>query len=210
MRLLASVLVAAGCAAPDAGPSCRFGPGDLVITEIMADPNGADDGLEWLEIVNAGPQPVDLAGLTLVASRADGSSARTHVMTTQPLAAGGFLALGDVPPDRKPLYLGYGFGADLELRNHDGRIALLCGATVVDEVSYALAPTGAALELDGALAPTAAANDVAGNWCPAVLSYDGVNRGTPGAANEPCAAKLGPGMCQDGDTLRPGPRPGRP
>ena len=45
--------------------------GALVISEIMADPEGADEGLEWFEIYNATSEPIDLEGLTLVYAKVD-------------------------------------------------------------------------------------------------------------------------------------------
>jgi hypothetical protein len=42
-------------------------PGDLRISEVLADPLGADAQREWLELWVAAPAPVDLAGLLLVA-----------------------------------------------------------------------------------------------------------------------------------------------
>src|SRR6188508_2566383 len=55
-------------------------PGDLVITEVMANPAGPDTGQEWFEIYNASSAAVDLSGLTLEYHKSDGSEQHSHVM----------------------------------------------------------------------------------------------------------------------------------
>jgi predicted extracellular nuclease len=40
-------------------------PPDIIITEIMYDPNSAEDNWEWIEIYNAGSDAVDLAGFVV-------------------------------------------------------------------------------------------------------------------------------------------------
>lgn len=62
----ASPLAAGGCAG---GPSCLGAatllPGDLVLSEVLYDPSGADDGFEWVELYNASGEEVCLEGLSL-------------------------------------------------------------------------------------------------------------------------------------------------
>ena len=55
------------CVGLSSGP----GPGDLVITEFMANTEGADDGLEWLELHNATDEDLSLDGAEL---RDDGTN----------------------------------------------------------------------------------------------------------------------------------------
>ena len=55
-------------------------PGGLVITEVMADPEGADDGLEWFEIHNASSEAIDLAGFDLIYSKLDGTGRKSHTI----------------------------------------------------------------------------------------------------------------------------------
>ena len=63
---------------------CTWGQPMVRINEIMANPNGADLGREYVEIVNMGVVTVDLAGWTL----GDAGSARRHVFGSQGLAPG--------------------------------------------------------------------------------------------------------------------------
>lgn len=201
--MLVIVVAGDGCSSDTSGPACHLIQGDLVISEIMANPSGDDTGLEWFEIYNTTGKIVDLAGLTVVASKTDGTGASQFQIAELMVAAGAYAVLGDTTPDLKPPYVDYGYGTGLgELRNADGLIALKCGDTVVDQATYATAPDSASLELSGSMAPDALANDSATNWCAATTNYDGLNHGTPGTANEICGGSGPQGMCKDGATLR--------
>src|SRR5689334_12628283 len=64
--------------------------GDLVLSEIMADPGGGDAGKEWVEVYNAGPAERGLGGLMLAVARADGAGEKSVRIPETPVAAGGF------------------------------------------------------------------------------------------------------------------------
>ncbi len=196
-------------------PGCQRGsvsdvdcplPGDLVITEIFANPAGADDGQEWFEIANVTNAPIDLAGLRLRASRLDGSAEKRHLVGPLVLDAGAYAAVGDAPPDALPDHLAYGYGNDLgSLTNTGGTLAIVCGGTEIDVVTYENAPEAASLALDGAMPPDAVRNDDRSQWCPSETEYAPGARGTPGAANPAC---FGPPTCDDAGTARPADPPG--
>lgn len=61
-----SPLTTGGCSG---GGGCldaaSLAPGDLVLSEVLYDVDGADGGHEWIELYNAAAQPVCLAGLSL-------------------------------------------------------------------------------------------------------------------------------------------------
>ncbi|MEO1495667.1 MAG: lamin tail domain-containing protein [Planctomycetota bacterium] len=58
-----SLLLAPLLALPLAAtPPATHANGDLVVTEIMYDPASAEPAWEWIEVFNAGPEPVDLSG----------------------------------------------------------------------------------------------------------------------------------------------------
>ncbi|MDH4282346.1 MAG: lamin tail domain-containing protein, partial [Myxococcales bacterium] len=57
-------------------------PGDLVITEVHANPAGSDGEGEYIEIFNASGAPLELEGLTLTVSRSDGGGAKSHRFTS--------------------------------------------------------------------------------------------------------------------------------
>ena len=71
-----AVFLAAGCnGGGGGGDKCESGlmAGDLVITEIMANPAGRDEGGEWFELYNPSASGVDLTGVKIEAARADGT-----------------------------------------------------------------------------------------------------------------------------------------
>ena len=62
-------------AEPGAGPAAA----DLVINEILIDPDGSDAGQEFVELLNTGPGPVDLEGVVFqFANGADGPEWKTR------------------------------------------------------------------------------------------------------------------------------------
>ena len=167
--------------------------GDLVITEIMVNPDlvGDKDG-EWFEVVQKGTSAINLNGLgigdetgALFTVDADLILAPNQRLVfaakSDPLANGGVDNVGwDYP------------ASSLGLSNSGGTLALLKGLTAIDRVVWNTTtfPTlaGASLTLDPTTT-TAAANDIAGNWCSATTHIGRVpanDRGTPGAANDAC------------------------
>ena len=211
VSIAAAALLGAACGPdnPGGGETCSAGllAGDLVITEIMANPEGQDEGNEWIEIFNATSAPIDLTGLAVLVSRGDGESESVHTMREQTIGPGQYLVVGGILDEFKPVYVDYGYAADLSLRNSDGRVALRCQSTVVDEAFYAEAASGRSLELDGSQAPDHLRNDDAVNFCDATAAFDENNFGTPQESNGFCTIVV-PGTCNDGgeprDTVPPG------
>jgi hypothetical protein len=204
----------AGCAAsePLKGNAClgNFLPGDLVISEIMANPDGADEGKEWIEIYNATDKVADLSGLKVQVSATDGTGEKAHVMQPAQIVAGQYFVLGGVLPAVKPAYVDYAFGADLgAMRNNGGHVVLLCVSTTVDSVTYGETKDGVAQEFDGAKVPDAVANDSQQSWCDAQTEFEAPAKGTPGKKNDPCQAAPPPSTCLEGGQPRslvvPGP-----
>lgn len=194
------------CAGPpegDAPPCARLLPGDLVITEIMADPDGVDTGKEYIEIYNAAPFEADLDGLVLAHSGGDGSGERRTVLRGLRLPARGYLALGDARSTPPPSHLGHAYGDRLgALRNGGGRLSLRCAGELLVEQSYGAARPGRALELDGRATPEVSLARERERWCSATtplpsLEPAGKNHGTPGLPNAPCASPAPAGGCVD-------------
>lgn len=202
----ALALAACGPGGDDDETGCRgdFVAGDLVITEIMANPAGADTGQEWFEIHNASSASAELTGLTLVSRALDGTSEETHAVGVVNLEPGGYLVVGGMLDSVKPPHVDYAYGTDLgDLRNSTGgRLELRCDDVVVDEVSYLEAPPdGVAWGFDGARAPDYLGNDDPAAWCEATIEYAAGAFGSPGAANEACQG-VPSGTCDDGGTIR--------
>ena len=196
---LALVAVGAACSQSEpigVGSGCvgAFIAGDLVVSEIFANPAGTDDGKEWFEIYNASSGAASLGGVQLVTAKNDGTGERKHRMRATTLAAGGYLVVGGVEDGALPAGVDYGYGDDLgDLRNTAGRIQLLCGTTIVDSTDYATAPEEQSRSFTGAQTPDAVANDDDARWC-AVAP-------TPRAANPSCTP-VNQSMCLDGAAMR--------
>jgi len=186
-------------------------PGELVITEIHANPDGPDGFGEYIELYNASAHVVALDALTLSASRTDGTGAETHRFADTSIEAGEYFVLGNAPHDAMPGYLNYSYGNALgSLRNSDATLAIRCGELIIDEVSYERTVDGRALELDGNVAPDHQLNDQAGFWCvtpEGIREFSTNNFGTPGRVNSPCEAVQREGLCReagsDRDPIKP-------
>lgn len=190
---------APGDAAPgDAAPRIPACPasGELVITEILADPSRVVDPLgEYLEVRNLGAAPLDLRGWEIRAG-----TKRHRVEDPAPVVVrpGGRAVLA---ASADPTING-GFRADhawrgLALGNATGDAGLWCGGVLVDRVAWhadawPMAP-GAAMVLDPGF-QDAAKNDDPAFWCRAQAAFGLGDRGTPGLPDAPCA----PGSCGDG------------
>jgi hypothetical protein len=207
--LLAAGAALAGCAGGDGDGStgeCDLLTGDLVISEIMANPMGADDGQEYFEIYNAGSAAVDMAGLTLRYAKVDGTGEKTHTMEEIVVEAGDYLVVGDVVPELKPAHVDYGYGNDLgAMLNGGATLSILCGGMVIDEVEYPSVESasfdGVSFGIDGNVTPDHLINDDVENFCPATTEFTTGLFGSPGESNEPCNIVV-PGQCSDGGTMR--------
>jgi len=199
--------VVCGCGPSDDGDDvveCKANllAGDLVITEIMANPDGDDEGNEWFEIYNATTTATDLTGLTLIESKEDLTGASQCVMTQMIIEPGAYLVLGGVATEFKPDFVDYGYGDGLDgIANSAGRLALQCGSTEVDQVIYAETTSGHSLGLDGTLTPDYSTNDNMTNWCDATEQYGPNAYGSPGEQNEACG-NVTPTQCNDAGALR--------
>lgn len=157
----------------------------IVINEIMADPDGIpDDKGEWLELVNAADEVVDINGW-----RIEDESGQLHIiMNGGPflLQPGQILVLGAnaIESTNGGVEVNYQYPySDFKIANDSDSIILknLYGEEV-DAVHYDKfngwkVPKGASIEL---LHPNLDNNDPA-SWSVAVVPYgDGSNLGTPG------------------------------
>ncbi|HOX46615.1 MAG TPA: MopE-related protein [Myxococcota bacterium] len=192
VALAATVLGASG-ALP-----ARAAPGDLLITEIMANPTCADDtNGEWVELTNASAADIDLAGFHLADEGSDDFTFPASLV----VAPGGRVVLcrkaDPAVNGGVACHLAY---AGFLLANTEDEVLLRdAGGALVDRVAYSSAlgfsiPAGASLSLDPGA--DAAANDLPGAWCAA---QGGVpagcgDKGSPGAPNDDC-----PADCPDGD-----------
>lgn len=170
------------------------GPGEVRITELMADPQAVPDSQgEWIEIRATGD--VDLNGLVL---SKDGAERRLESSSCLRVEAGSLALLGrDAEPDHNgglpPLTASF----DLALDNFDGVLRLATDDTTLDEVRWERAPPGRSLLR---AAPESIED---GGWCHATTVYGMGDRGTPGREDPPCDPSVR--WCLSDD----GPRPER-
>ncbi|MBL6974554.1 MAG: lamin tail domain-containing protein [Deltaproteobacteria bacterium] len=208
VTLCAALLAAlAGCSGGGGDACDTLLAGDLVITELLANPEGEDKGFEWFEVFNATGSALDLDGVEITASRTDGTDRNFHTIGNLRVAAGGYVVLGNATAEL-PGHVHYGFGTGLgDFRNSGGRLALECGGAIIDAMVWGDTESGASLGFDGDRAPDALANDDVNAWCTATTTLvtieDGEDLlGSPGAANEPCEGGVTPGTCMDGTIER--------
>ncbi len=183
-------------------------PGDLVITEIHANPDGADGDAEYVELFNATRVDVALLGLELEAGRNDGSSRESHRFDAGSIAAGAYYVVGNASLEQSPPHLDQSYGGSLgALRNSAAALAIRCGNVLLDEVHYESTTDGRALELDGRLSPDHQLNDDPAHWCTTPEGSApgfGSNFGTPGEPNSRCDAEpeVVEGLCLELGSLR--------
>src|SRR5690606_34937490 len=119
---------------------CQSAENLIAFSEIMVDPPGKDGGQEWLELYNGSAElSVDLTGAVLSYSRPPSDGApRRHRIHELEIGPASYAVLGSSPPSQpRPHSVHYSDGTGLgELNNTSGQLELLCGATVLDVVSY--------------------------------------------------------------------------
>lgn len=201
--------VAAGCVRPPLDEFCpEVAPGDLVLTEVRGPQPGSYR--QWIELYNAGDEPVALGGLRVQFEELDGDAGVQLLVRDADLVVepGAYVVLGGGDPETRP-YIDYDYTSDLHqpLDDADGsytpaqldprdldsaaRVVVRMCEVVVDVAVYRGLPELGTLALDGAAAPDAADNDdSARGWCVderagGPTTETGV-RGSPGEANPPC------------------------
>jgi hypothetical protein len=186
------------------GPgTCNLAAGDVLVSEVLPNPESSTFQDEWLELYNNTASPVNLGCLEVRIN--DTYSCKP----TGTLAARGYKVLhhgGAGAPST-------GFKcSSLSLNNDKATIEVKQGSTVLHKISYGktpdsgAAPTfpapkrGVARQLDGKLFTGSridpAATRKSANWCDASNKYDSSNLGTPGTKNTGCGGAspdAGPG-----------------
>lgn len=158
--------------------------GDLILTEIMFDPDTVGDqaGGEWFELYN--PSTTDTYELeNCEVSDLDNDS---HVIVgSVTVGPEEYIALSSgTSPGFSPDYV---YGGGFAIANGGDELILTCGSTEIDQFAYGSGFGGGA-GVSSQLDPNfydPVDNDTEANWCDSTNSYNG-DKGTPGAANDPC------------------------
>ncbi|MCB9521549.1 MAG: lamin tail domain-containing protein [Myxococcales bacterium] len=174
----------------DAGACRRVpSPGDLVISELMPNPQGDDTDLEWIELRNISDVALDLRGL--VVSDIDGAQ-RFSIPASVPVAAGAAVVLGETTTSTPTVAFAWNAESSAyTLSNTADSVTIAWGGVELDRVVYATASgwpvaDGISIALDPA-GLDAALNDDPTSWCRGRGAYGvGGNLGTPGEPNPPC------------------------
>ncbi len=132
----------------------------VLVNEILPDPPGPDDGLEWIELHNPGPFTVDLQGWAIEVATQNWTV--RHVFGPTLLESDAYLVVGadGVPPSNGPLRLGNASNSG------DGVRLLDATGQVVDTVLYG--PTNSDLlrddqgDVPATLAPAPAPGEALG------------------------------------------------
>ncbi|MCC7382139.1 MAG: S8 family serine peptidase [Deltaproteobacteria bacterium] len=162
-------------------PTKLVTPGDVVISEILYNPLGAEPAAEWFEVANRVREIVDLSGLLLVS----GPTAAT-VLGPVRVRPGARVVFCRSPLDGPAGCVPY---ASLSLNNRLDDLSLTSAAgQLLDVVRYGTSGSwprstnGVSIELsESHLDP--AANDLPERWCQAVRP-SGIDRATPGGPND--------------------------
>ncbi len=161
------------------------GSPQLVINEVLRDPTAVGDSAgEWVEVLNAGLGPVDLASCALVRD-----DRLAQFQTARILQAGELAVLAN---SSEPGFAPDGTYSGLTLPNSAVvALELRCDDSLVDSVvldpSDIPAGAGHSWSLDPAFA-TPQSNDGPTGWCAASVAW-GADYGTPGQINPPCVAE---------------------
>ncbi len=182
-------------AVPEDRPAVPPAAGELVITEVFANPSGADLFADWFEILVTATDPVDLNDL-LVTNDTAGEEPRelrlesTVCRTVQP---GSYFVIGasEDPAQNRNAPVDWAPGL-LQLFNDEGTLELTIGTTAVDTASLPTPDTGVSVGID----PSdlrAVANDSADDFCDAISTDVFDETGTPGRVNDDCPPGPSPG-----------------
>jgi hypothetical protein len=176
--------------APSFGSSSATTPsaeGDLVITEIMPDPEAVGDlqGGEWFEVHN----PSSNQTYTLKNCELRSGTNETYTISSDlDVAPGEYVTFADSKDPGFQETLSY--SDELTLTNSGDTVTVACSSVVIAEVAYDGGTNfpdakGASMSLSpNALNETD--NDDGSNWCEASSDYNG-DKGTPNGRNDSCS-----------------------
>lgn len=184
-------------------------PGDIIITEFLANPAGnSDDGKEWFEVYNTTDTPIDINGWVI----ADNGTDIHTISSPQPVLvpAREHFVIGESTnfSSNGGVNAGYAYGPAITLGNSNDEIILLKDGQIIHSIGYGAYDSGPKqIQTPVVLYPTSGASIGMGAdycngpttlWKPQTTVFNANNdKGTPGGVND------GVSLC-GGDTTPPG------
>jgi hypothetical protein len=185
--------------------------GDLVITELMVDPDAVPDNAgEWMELYNATGDTIDLDGLQLFDTDVTTKGNLVTLSGLLMVEPGEYVVLGRYGEVgiNGGVSMASTYGGTHTLGNASDELFLFNGTDVIDSVSWDNGntfpdPTGASMTLNPDRLDDVN-NDDGANWCAGTSVYGDGDLGTPGSANDACAgggSDLAVGDLIEGDLI---------
>jgi len=166
------------------------GLGDLVINEIMYNPDGAEPGEEWFEVRNTTGVNLDI-GNCVISSLNDTDHTISPGTSIPPHSYFVFGRSSSIPG--VSVDYAYGTSGSIRLNNSNDSITITCGSTVIDTVTYGTSSpwpsnvngTSIAFGLPSGGSTPYSENDNGANWGHSTSTCcGGSGKGTPGARND--------------------------
>lgn len=163
--------------------------GDLLITEVMANPDVASDTYaEWIELYNTTTETIDLRGLVFRHEASDPATVHTIAQSIK-VGPGAYVVLGKSADTgaNGGVSVAYVYPPDIGFTNVGDYLAIeRPDQTIIDHMFWDTdAPKGASLTLDPNFYD-ASLNDDGSHYCPGKTLLMNGDRGTPGKANDTC------------------------
>ncbi len=165
--------------------------GDIIITEILNNPNENDDGKEWFEVYNTSNSDIDMANWII----SDEGSNNFTINGNLIVPALGYAILGEETDTSvnggAPVDYAWGTNTNFTLGNGEDEIIISCGfdsngdPEIIDQVAYDDGDTfpdesGYSMQLL-ANSYNSSDNDIGSNWVVSVSEFgDNGDHGTPG------------------------------
>ena len=163
--------------------------GDIIITEVMQNPSGADGDKEWFEIYNTTSSAINLKDGKIKYGSATTNNHKISLDLIVP--ANGYAVLGksDIVGSNGGLTIDYKYVSSISLGNSGYTLGIVHsdGSTIIDEITWDNGvtfpdPSGKSMSLKMA-SMNSTDNDDGSNWEEATVAYGDGDLGTPGAAN---------------------------
>ncbi len=206
LRPLYALLLLAGLPAA-AHPARAQQRGDVIITEVMANPTPTNDAnYEWVELFNNSPFPRDLQNWFVRDSAASGMRPRHRIASSLVVPPYGFTVLGNSTntTDNGGVPVNYAYGTALALANSLDRVTIEApDSTAITHARYKNAAVSAqsgisrerrTILFDTALPYNRDSMDSQTAWVDALVTsvYGSGGRGTPGRAGQTNTFGLAP------------------